>query len=175
MSPADCYDLYCLGKLDAGKWTIQVTRLPGYEGPEGPPFLSVRMTRTAGYLRDPQVTILQLPLYFDAGHNCLHIDIDKMKLDASALRSQGIDVSRVEELPSDVDSEVGNRSPAATEQRPTPSPSTANAANTPPLRLQLLANQGSKRQSNKNGSVRDVIIDPYPGTPVRKRPRFGQD
>lgn len=175
MWPKNCYDLYCVGKLDAGKWKIQVTRLSGYEGPDGPPFLAIKMTRTAGYLTDPQVTVLQLPLYFDAGHNCLHIDIDKMKLDPSALKAQGIDVSQVEELLSDMESDVESEPPAAAEQRPTPPPSTTNLESTPSLRLQPLANQRSKRQSNKNGSVRDVVIDAYPGTPVRKKPRLGQE
>ncbi|KAK3375200.1 hypothetical protein B0H63DRAFT_526473 [Podospora didyma] len=67
----NCYDLWHLGFLKAGTHTFEVTL-----GDDN--VLLVKMSRVQGRMMQAEVTELKLPLYFDPGHNCVHVDVDSM-------------------------------------------------------------------------------------------------
>lgn len=108
-----CYDLYNLGKLEAGTTTVDISLNEGYsrDGNDTSemPFLEVKLTRRTGGkgTPKPKVKRLLLPLYFDKGHNCIHVDLDK--LSPTAHDEQGADRHALASL---------NRQTAEPEYRP---------------------------------------------------------
>ncbi|KAK3357079.1 hypothetical protein B0T25DRAFT_566398 [Lasiosphaeria hispida] len=81
-----CYDLYHLGPLKAGTITLDVSLRNNYgldgwtsSGAERDQlYLCVTTSRLHGCMKAPEVQEIDLPLYFDPGQNCIHVDLEAM-------------------------------------------------------------------------------------------------
>ncbi|KAK5654194.1 hypothetical protein OQA88_7625 [Cercophora sp. LCS_1] len=99
LSVKACYDLYNLGRLEAGTTTVKITFHNEYnEGGAAISHLEVKLTRKTGGkgAPKPKVKTVLLPLFFDKGHNCVHVDLDKLSPDAHD--EQGTDRHAIESL-----------------------------------------------------------------------------
>lgn len=67
-----CYDLHSLGLRSRGAYEIQIRWNVSVEGDSSFELLERHMTGENGISIQP----LKLPLYFDGGNNCCHVDID---------------------------------------------------------------------------------------------------
>ncbi|KAK0711403.1 hypothetical protein B0H67DRAFT_287830 [Lasiosphaeris hirsuta] len=82
-----CYDLYHLVPFKAGTITLDISLRSNYtslddlasSGAEGDqPYLCVIASQLHGCMKLPKVLEIDLPLYFDPGQNCIHVDLEAM-------------------------------------------------------------------------------------------------